>query len=181
MVSLEARISELEKRVALLDDIETIRRLRMTYHTYVNENRWGDIADLFTEDASIDMGYVAMMKGREDINKQMVDIPNHTNLLKHFIHGHVVDVDGDTASGYLYLEAKYADNGVSLFVAGKVTDEYVRLDGQWLIRDSATHLYFTTPLSKGWAVENPHYLRGGLENREKVESAREKGTKDYFT
>ena len=30
--SLEHRIAELEKKVVLLDDIEALRRLRMTYH-----------------------------------------------------------------------------------------------------------------------------------------------------
>ena len=167
--SLAARIVELEKKVALLDDIEALRRLRMTYHDYVNEERWAEIADLFTEDASIDFGYVAIMKGRDDIIEQFVDIPNHTDMLKQFIHNHVVEVNGDTAKGFLYLEAKYADQGESLFVAGKITDDYVRVDDRWLIKDTVTHLYFTTPLSKGWAVENPHYLRGGTANREELE------------
>jgi ketosteroid isomerase-like protein len=170
--SLEARIAELEKKVALLDDIEALRRLRMTYHDYFNEGRWAEIADLFTEDASIDFEYVAMMKGREDIMEQFLDIPNNTDMLKQFIHNHVVDVNGDTAKGFLYLEAKYADHGESLFVAGKVTDDYVRVDNRWLIQDTVTHLYFTTPLSKGWAIENPHYLKGGTANRENLERAR---------
>lgn len=176
--SLEARFAELEKKVALLDDIEALRRLRMTYHDYVNEERWADIADLFTEDASIDFEYVAMMKGREDISKQFVDIPNHTDMLKQFIHNHVVEVNGDTAKGFLYLEAKYATEGESLFVAGKITDDYVRIDNRWLIQDTVTHIYFTTPLSKGWAVEDPHYLRGGTANRENLERARNTTERD---
>ncbi|MCY4514174.1 MAG: nuclear transport factor 2 family protein, partial [Candidatus Tectomicrobia bacterium] len=97
----------------------------------------------------------------------------HTDMLKQFIHNHVVEVNGDTAKGFLYLEAKYADKGESLFVAGKITDDYVRVDNRWLIRDTVTHLYFTTPLSKGWAVEDPHYLRGGTANRENLERARD--------
>lgn len=166
---LKQRIVELEGKVALLDDIEALRRLRMTYHDYVNEGRWAEIADLFTPDATIDFGYVAIMKGREDIIEQFVDIPNHTDMLKQFIHNHVVEVDGNTAKGFLYLEAKYADKGESLFVAGKITDQYVRVDDQWFIQDTITHLYFTTPLSQGWAVPNPHYLRGGTDNRSKLE------------
>ena len=47
--SLNARIVELEKAVSRLDDIEALRRLRMTYHDYVNEGRWAEIANLFTE------------------------------------------------------------------------------------------------------------------------------------
>jgi hypothetical protein len=34
---------------------------------------------------------------------------------------------------------------------------------------------------KGWAVKNPHYLSGGLENREKVKNVQEKVVWDYFT
>lgn len=172
--SLEHRIAELEKKVVLLDDIEALRRLRMTYHDYVNEGRWAEIANLFTEDATIDFGYVAIMEGREDIIEQFVDIPNHTDMLKQFIHNHVVDVDGDTAKGFLYLEAKYADKGESLFVAGKITDNYIRVDNRWLIRDTLTHLYFTTPLSKGWAIDNPHYLRGGTDNLRNLEQSKKK-------
>ena len=176
--SLNARIVELEKAVSRLDDIEALRRLRMTYHDYVNEGRWAEIANLFTEDASIDFGYVAIMKGREDIIEQFVDIPNHTDLLKQFIHNHVVDVTGDTATGFLYLEAKYADKGESLFVAGKITDRYVRVNNRWLIQDTVTHLYFTTPLTKGWAVENPHYMRGGTSNRLNLERAQKTSDAD---
>jgi hypothetical protein len=47
--------------------------------------------------------------------------------------------------------------------------------------NSFTDLYSTTPLPKGWAVKNPHYLSGGLENREKVENVRGKVVWDYLT
>ena len=109
--SLKQRILELEGKVALLDDIEALRRLRMTYHDYVNEGRWAEIADLFTPDATIDFGYVAIMKGREDIIEQFVDIPNHTDMLKQFIHNHVVEVGRQYRQGFFISRGEIRGQG----------------------------------------------------------------------
>ena len=102
-------------------------------------------------------------------------------LLKHLTYLHVVYVDDETASSFLYLRSKYENKGESLFVAGKVTDEYVRFDWHWKMSHSVTDLYSTTPLPKGSAVTNPRYLSSGLENREKVKNVQEKVFWDYFT
>ena len=102
-------------------------------------------------------------------------------MLKHLTYHYAVYVDGEMTSSYLYLESKYENNGESLFVAGKVTDEYVRFDWHWKMSNSVTDLYSTTPLPKGSAVKNPRYLSSGLENREKVKNVQEKVFWDYFT
>src|SRR5271170_1882290 len=50
MADLEARVKELEAKVLELTDREAIRDLRYRYHEYVNEGKFKDIPDLFTED-----------------------------------------------------------------------------------------------------------------------------------
>ena len=76
-------------------------------------------------------------------------------MLKHLTYLHVVYVDSETASSYLYLESKYENNGEGLFVAGKVTDECVRFDGHWKMSNSVTDLYSTTPLPKRMGRQEP--------------------------
>ena len=56
---MEARIETLESQVRTLQtllDIEEIKKLHARYTFYIDENRWDDVLDLFTEDAIGDWG-----------------------------------------------------------------------------------------------------------------------------
>ena len=62
------RIAALETRLRLLEDKEEIRHLRDSYHACINDGRYGEIADLFTDDAFVRLGYLAEYRGRDAIN-----------------------------------------------------------------------------------------------------------------
>ena len=49
----------LEERIRRLEDIEDIRRLRNKYHASLNESRYENCRALFTEDAVVELGYLA--------------------------------------------------------------------------------------------------------------------------
>ena len=157
--SVEERLAGLESRVQEFEDKEDIRNLRYRYHQCINDDRFDLIADLFTEDALVDIGYVFRAEGKAEIAAAFEAMPKGVKFLKQFIHNHIVEVSGDGATGQAYFEAKYAAlDDTSLFVAGKYNEDYVRTPEGWRISRMVIELYFTTPLEKGWAIDNPHFM-----------------------
>ena len=79
--------------------------------------------------------------------------------LKQFLHSHIVELSGpDTATGTGMLYACYGVHADAYVVAGKYSEEYVRVDGSWLLKTMHLALYFTVPLAVGWAGSKRHYL-----------------------
>jgi hypothetical protein len=79
--------------------------------------------------------------------------------LKQFLHSHIVELTGPhTASGTGMLYACYGVHADAYVVAGKYSEDYVRVDGTWLFKTMDLALYFTVPLSVGWAGPKRHYL-----------------------
>lgn len=170
--SIEARFAALESRVQEFEDKEEIRNLRYHYHQCINDDRFDLIAGLFTEDALVDISYVFRAEGRAEIAAAFEAMPGGVKFLKQFIHNHIVDLAGDTATGQSYFEAKYAAlDETSLLVAGKYNEDYVRTGEGWRISRMVIDLYFTTPLDKGWAIDNPHFMSasGDIAQREAPE------------
>jgi hypothetical protein len=64
---LEARIRELENKVHELTYREALRDLRYRYHEYINEGKFTNIVDLFTDDGELEFGPLGTAKGRDGI------------------------------------------------------------------------------------------------------------------
>jgi ketosteroid isomerase-like protein len=153
------RIADLEARLRLLEDREEIRDLRDAYHACVNDGRYDEIADLFTDDAVVELGYLAHYAGRAEIDAGFRSMAERERFfIKQFIHSHSVQVDGDSASGRSYLEARYGRYGVSYLVSGRYDDRYRRVDGVWRFSEMRIDFYYTVPAGVGWTGDELHYL-----------------------
>ncbi len=151
---MAARLAALEAKVGELDDIEQIRRLRNDYHQAINEGRYDEIPAMWTEDGSLDFNYIGKAQGRETIHKFFAATPKVLPFIKQFIHNHVVDLDGDRAKGYSYMEARTVNKGEAYMVAGRYDDDYVRQGGVWKFSHMNFLAYFTVPFDEGWAQED---------------------------
>jgi ketosteroid isomerase-like protein len=152
---LEARIRALEGAVQSLDDHEAIRTLRCRYHECINERKFSDILDLFTEDGDLDFGYLGKARGRAELTTFFVEkVPGLLSFVKQFVHNHVIHVQGDQGTGLSYLEAKSVAKGESYLVAARYDDEYVKQNGQWRFKRMHLTPYFAVPLREGWAQED---------------------------
>lgn len=149
----------LEERVQRLEDIEEIRQLRMRYHVNTNDGHFDRMWELFTEDAYVDFGYISRARGREAINDLFLRIPRNLPLVKQFIHNHLVEVNGDEATGISYLDARYAQEGDSVMVAARFDEIYVRTPNGWRIKQMLLELYFSVPITVGWAGEQLNYVK----------------------
>ena len=150
----------LDERIRRLEDIEAIRKLRNRYHAALNESRYENCRSLFTDDAVVELGYLARYEGIDAIDLGFRAMGERDRFfIKQFMHGHDVDVDGDTGTGTSYLEARYGRFGVSYVVAGRYDDIYARVNGAWKFRSMIAELFYTVPNGVGWTGDELHYLR----------------------
>lgn len=153
----------IEDRIQRLEDIEAIRALRYRYHHYINDGLDDRAVDLFTKDGVLEVekvqsDTVERWEGADAIRAGIVRSVEARTLVKQFNHNLIVDVNGDKATGISYFELRYAENGVSLMIAGRYSDEYVRTDGHWLISRQNIRIDFAVPVEKGWAGPKLNYL-----------------------
>jgi hypothetical protein len=163
--NLAAQDLDFEARIRRLEDTESIRTLKSRYHTYVNDTDFDRVGSLFAVDASLMLGYLMpdqnAIFGREKIQAAFSGMKSSTSQsqLKQFLHSHIVELLGPaTASGTGMLYACYGVQADAYVVAGKYSEEYVRVDGEWLFQTMDLALYFTVPLASGWAGSKRHYL-----------------------
>ncbi len=162
---LEERVRNLEAKVLELVERDAIRDLRMRYHECINEAKMAEIAGLFTDDGELDFAHLGAARGSEQITAFFSGLargpsasgePRRRGLyrVKQFIHNHVVRINGETADGFAYLEAKPVYNGEAYVVAARYDDEYVKLGGRWKFRKMKLTPYFMVPLKEGWAGDD---------------------------
>ena len=150
----------LEARIRRLEDIEALRSLRNRYHSCVNDGRFDEIADIFTEDALVVLGYLARHEGRAAIDAGFREMGARERFfIKQYNHSHEIRVDGDRGTGVSYLEARYGRHGVSWLVSGRYDDVYVRQGGTWRFQSMIAELYYTVPAGVGWMGDERHYLK----------------------
>jgi hypothetical protein len=131
----------------------------MQYHFFINEGAFEELGKLFTEDAVVDFGSVGGANGRPAVAQLLMRIPDKLRMVKQFTHNHMVDIDGDRASGLSYVDARYAQGDESVIVAARFSEEYRRATGQWLISLLNVEIFFAVPLSKGWAGEETNFTQ----------------------
>lgn len=161
MGDAEERLAALESDVRRLCAIEDVRTLRMRYHDRINQGRWADLPELFTDDAEIDFGYLGRGAGREAVVRFFAELPALLDFVKQFVHNHVVEVDagGDRATGVSYMEAKSISGGRAFLVAGRYDDVVVRTPGGWRFSRMVFEPYFTVPHDQSWAQEDRLQMR----------------------
>jgi len=168
---LEARVKELESKVQELNDREALRELRYRYHEYINEGKFASIVDLFTDDGELEFGPLGKAKGKEGIvaffkrlgppsRGGASDGRANFSFVKQYIHNHVVEIDGDRAKGFSYLEARPVINGEAHMVAGKYDDECRKTGGRWRFTRMIFTPHFIVPFKDGWANDERVRISG---------------------
>ena len=147
----------LEDRLRRLEDIEEIRRLRNMYHYFINERQPDRFREIYTDDAVLQFDKHMTIEGIEAIVTALGNVPERT-LIKQFIHSHQVDVDGDDASAFAYLDARYGQDGQSLIVAARYDEKYKRTAEGWRISWTTIEVIFSVPVQIGWADPSDDYF-----------------------
>jgi hypothetical protein len=123
----------------------------------VDKSNWSEIAQLFAEDGTLEIGGRGIFVGRQRVQQYLewLGTPVHGRLYDHTQMQPVVHVspDGKSAKGRwraLVFGGDYG--GPSVFGDCIYENEYRKVDGKWMI--AKLHAYFVmyTDLGLGWGV-----------------------------
>ena len=159
--SVDAEIAALTLRVERLEGTRAVKKLQRAFGYYVDRGLWGEAADLFADDGTIEIGLDGVYVGKARIREYLKRLHGGQEGL---IYGQLNEwvtlqpaitmaADGRSATGRwrdLGMLGQYKKHAE--WRDGIYENRYVRgPDGIWRIE--ALHLYvnFVAPYEKGWA------------------------------
>ena len=137
---------ELEKRVQAIEDLESIKKLHQHYINLMDNLRYQEVLDLFTEDATVEVRNSGVKRGRKEMSEIYIDI-----LAKHRgtnrFEGHMaiepdITVNGDTAEGTWLIYMLFSRPTIQ-WIQGVNECQYKKEGGKWKI----SKLKFTRTLA----------------------------------
>ena len=136
--------TELETTIRRLADLDAIRDLACRYAHCVWQNDARGASELFVGPGVMDTGDGEPMLGRTAIvaayDKAFGDL-----MLKPFVHNHVIDLDGEQATGTCYLDLRTVEAGNSMIGCGHYDDCYSREQGIWYFKSRKLNMDFLVP------------------------------------
>lgn len=124
----------------LLDEREILRVM----HRYTHALDYGldeEYVALYTPDGVFDVRHKDgsewhVERGHDMIRAWVATYPKPpAQRRKHLVLSPVITVDGDTAHAESYLFCLKGDAYPDLYIFGRYVDEFVKVDGQWLIKN----------------------------------------------
>jgi ketosteroid isomerase-like protein len=139
-------LEQLEKRLQALEDMEEIKKLHQHYINLMDNLRYEEVLDLFTEDATSEVRNHGIKKGREEMAEVYLGIlaKKRGNIR---YDGHMaiqpdIQVNGDTAQGTWLIYMLFSKPAIS-WVQGINECEYRKVNSTWKI----SKLKFTRTLA----------------------------------
>lgn len=154
----------LEERIQILEDIESIKRLKACYCSWADAGIAGDasgmdaIMDHFTDDEPwADFGPFGLHEGKEAVGAFFREaVVSTLSYSAHMVCNPVIDVEGSRARGRWYVDVPCTLRGAErpLWLQAKYEEEYVKEEGKWKWKSITTRFDFITPIDEGW-VKTP--------------------------
>ena len=139
-------LSEIERRVGRLEDIEAIKQLKARCSALVDRDDAQGFADLFTDDG-VFAGAFQSLEGREALEGV-----TFWPFMVHYVGNPIIEVEGDEGYGEWYFLRPYTDHqGQACWAGGRYDDRYVRREGVWIFRKIAITNFFAVPYAEGWS------------------------------
>lgn len=133
---LEAQLADLDARITRLEDMNEIERVQRTYGYFVDKGQWTHLANLFAEDATLEIGGKGIFLGRERVLEYMQTAFGPDGAPVGMITNHmqfqpIVDIAPDGTTGWLRGRAFVMSSGgwgLPLY-----EDAFVKENGVWKI------------------------------------------------
>lgn len=148
MADLEARVADLERRLAEALDREAIRDLASRYCHAVVAGGGMPLVDLFTDDGCMQGDAIPALgrpasetRGRAALIAVYGEFTGRLQL-RPFLHNHRVELAGERATGICSVEIRAVEDGVAYDIAGHYHDRYRRESGTWKFEHRHFVLYY---------------------------------------
>ena len=143
-----------EQLVRELADREEIKELTARYAHGVAHGEGLKVAELFTDNGTFinrlnPNEQPTVVKGREALNKFYGAIKR--NVAVPCIHNHLINLNGDEATGTCSIEVRITRNNQSMIGSGYYEDRFRRENGQWKFVERDCTFFHFVPIQQGWA------------------------------
>ena len=157
---VDAQIEQLTQRVERLEGTRAVKKLQRAFGFYVDRGLWGEAADLFTDDGSLELGIDGVYLGKERIREYLKRLHGGQEGL---IYGQLnewvtLQPAISVAPDALSATARWRDHGMlgqykshAEWRDGIYENTYVRENGVWKIRSLHLYVNFVAPYERGWA------------------------------
>ena len=142
---------KIEEMVQESWDREKIKELTYQYGLAIEAQDENRMANLFTEDGSVD--FSSLGRGVTKGHAALKEFYRGTWPLrvKPFFTNHVMQITGNRATGICSLENRATRGDESLIGAGRLHDEYEKVNDEWKFKSRRVEMFYLVPLSEGWA------------------------------
>src|SRR5690606_8047866 len=132
----EERLDQLDARITRLEDLNAIERLQKAYGYFVDKGQWTHLSELFTDDATLEIGGKGLFLGKHRVLEYMhtafgPDGAREGNLANHMQFQSIPDISVDGSTGWVRSRAYVMSSGgwgLPLY-----ENEYKKEDGVWKI------------------------------------------------
>jgi ketosteroid isomerase-like protein len=147
--------SDLESRLARLEAVEEIRKLKALYCAYCDDKYNPDkLATLFTQDAVWHAAHRGRLEGREAIREFFAGISKKISFAAHLVMNDMIEVNGERATGRwrMVMASMETFDGVprAVWSLGDYDEVYVREAGGWRIKSLHVAIDLLDPVSGRW-------------------------------
>lgn len=159
LAELQSHIAALEARKSLLEDANDVKRLQRAYGYYVDRGLWDQVADLFADDGTLEIGLDGVYIGKARIREYLYALGGgHEGLADGELNEHMqvmpvisVAPDGKTAKGRWRAIIMAGELGKNAFWGeGPYENEYVKDGGVWKIKTLHWYDSMFVPYATGW-------------------------------
>ncbi len=157
----DVRLGRLAQRVRRLNDETQIQNLQHSYGYYMDRKMWDDVADLFAEGGTLEVGQRGVYAGQSRIRRAVEMFYGTPPLREGELFDHInlatvvtIAPDGQSAGARTSQLSMIGLNGqYARWELGTYENEFIKQDGVWKIK--AVHYYprMSTDYDKGWASD----------------------------
>ena len=140
---MSENMSELEKRITHIEDLEAIKQLKARYCEICDDNHNPErITSVFATDGIWEGRGIANAKGHDEIRKLFERFQKMMSFSQHNVMNPIIEVDGDTAHGTWYFLGLFTfhENNQAKWQTTRYHEDYVKVDGVCKIQHRDVHL-----------------------------------------
>ena len=134
--SAAERLDALDKRITRLEDLNQIERVQRTYGYFVDKGQWTQLSELFSDDATLEIGGKGLFLGKARVLEYMhkafgPDGAKEGMIANHMQFQSIPDVSPDGKTGWIRSRAyvmSLGGWGLPLY-----ENQYVKENGVWKI------------------------------------------------
>lgn len=129
--------TDLQRRIALLEDLEAIRQLKARYCAICDDDHNPEqITSVFAPDGIWEGAGFGEAQGHDAIRDLFRKFQSLISFSQHNVMNPQIRVDGDraTASWYFLGPFTFRKDNEDKWLAIRYDDDYVRIDGEWLLQ-----------------------------------------------